>query len=495
MHMFSLVWDSDEFEIAYSFSDLSNLVKSMTVCNQNSSYPQILAGLSCGSIVVCDTRQASASNFSKPTFNSPLTCIKSLKHNEHQLIATYDNSLMLVWDLRRFSKPLHKITNTVKSVGDPFIWGCTVNSTSQNSVARILHEKTSVDFKYEDDLWNYIRDHESGPKRSKTQSSPVKKNNFTDPTVKYRRVLSSDHSVNYKRYLDDKLVNYVKYTNGDLDGFEKEYKSKTLRKRVELNMQHAPTNLNPDNSSSLSTKTLPTDKRSEVCTDLQISDYDFNIYVAHKDGIIECYNSNTFKLLKSINVKEFESDLLVETKNSRDQKMKIQLVCEDSVLAFTNMNLVGFVNLRNDQLIKYIDVKQDDLGSVGPEITDTRWFFHDVRSGMDTINENRARNRANARIGRGGHGQFGQNQGGNQLDIDDQFVQEDALVRELHFERQRQDHRNAATRVIDINVRRYASQPALKDLNIKDISTVPSIREIYATNGSGQLFEIHTGTT
>ncbi|XP_953395.1 uncharacterized protein TA10125 [Theileria annulata] len=488
------VWDADEFEIAYSFSDLSSLVSSVTLSNQNSAYPQIIAGLSCGSITLCDTRHASASIFCKPSFSSPLTCIKSLKHNENQLIATYDNLLMLVWDLRRFNKPLHKITNADKCRNDPIIWGCTVNSSSQNSVTRVLHEKVSADFKYEDDLWNYIRDHGSAPKKSKSLSLPIRKNSFMDPTIKHRRVLSSDHSINYSRYLDDKLMNSVKYTNGDFNGIEKEYKNKQLKKRIELNLQHTPPNFAPDNSNSIKSQMVP-DKRSEVCTDIQISDHDFNIYIAHKGGIIECYNSNTFKLLKTINVKEFDSSMSNGTTKSHDQKIKIQLMSEDSVLAFNNMDLVGFVNLRNDQLIKYILVESKDSPQrTGPNRANQRSFFHDIHFEMGIINELQRFTQNNMPNNHGEQEHRG-NEEGNQLDGQDLIAQQEALIRNRHFERQRGNRRAATDAAITRGLSNYSREEIAKDMNIKDISTTPSIREIYVTNGCGQLFEIHTGTT
>ncbi|BAM41785.1 uncharacterized protein TOT_040000167 [Theileria orientalis strain Shintoku] len=124
------VWDSSIPEVAYSFSNLPSLVKYLAVANSSSVSPTIAGGLSCGTISLCDTRYGSSTNFCKPGFSASVSVMKFLKHNDNQLIAGYENSSVLVWDLRRFNTPLCSISNIVPAKTNSIIWGCSFNSES-----------------------------------------------------------------------------------------------------------------------------------------------------------------------------------------------------------------------------------------------------------------------------------------------------------------------------------------------------------------------------
>ncbi|UVC50109.1 hypothetical protein MACK_003978 [Theileria orientalis] len=158
------VWDSSTPEIAYSFSNLPSLVKYLCVSNSSSSSPTIAGGLSCGTISLCDTRYGTSTNFCKPRFSASVSVMKFLKHNDNQLIAGYENSSVLVWDLRRFNRPLYTISNREHSKTDSIIWGCSFNSGPLAS--KLIRENHSFDFKTEDEVWNYIKSHESGTEKS-----------------------------------------------------------------------------------------------------------------------------------------------------------------------------------------------------------------------------------------------------------------------------------------------------------------------------------------
>ncbi|UVC50110.1 hypothetical protein MACK_003979 [Theileria orientalis] len=166
--------------------------------------------------------------------------------------------------------------------------------------------------------------------------------------------------------------------------------------------------------------------KTDLSTDIKISDVDLNIYIAYKNGVIECYNSTSFKLLRSIDVNGFNNLLPSEYPQKKySQKMKIELICHDSFLLFNNSDSIGMVNLKDGSLNRYMRMRNEETGGVFARLPDAN-----LRESCDP-------SCSSSRV----------------------------------------------TQPREVMV--------LK--GVSDIATIPSIREIYIINESGQLFVLHPG--
>ncbi|BAM41787.1 conserved hypothetical protein [Theileria orientalis strain Shintoku] len=167
--------------------------------------------------------------------------------------------------------------------------------------------------------------------------------------------------------------------------------------------------------------------KTDLSTDIKISDVDLNVYISYKNGVIESYNSTSFKVLRSIDVNSFNNLLPWENPQKKySQKMKIELICQDSFVLFNNSDSVGMVSLKDGSLNRYIRMRNDERDGVFAHLSD-----------------------------------------GNAPECCDPSCST-----------------SRATQPRDVML--------LK--GVSDIATIPSIREIYIINESGQLFVLHPGS-
>ncbi|ORM40221.1 Phosphatidylinositol N-acetylglucosaminyltransferase GPI3 subunit [Babesia sp. Xinjiang] len=192
------VWDLNIVDIAYTFNVRLSAVKHIAVGQTKGTNPVIVVGLACGSISTCDMRSSATFNYPNNSTRGEVTALYCTPHNEHLVVAGYEDTTVCIWDLRRYNRPVALLGSKAEIAPWSVVNGCHISYGDGSKSATEIPFLHSQDFENEEDIWSYVMQESSssGPSRPnstsaaksslsarKKQSTPAASNPLFDPKM------------------------------------------------------------------------------------------------------------------------------------------------------------------------------------------------------------------------------------------------------------------------------------------------------------------------